>query len=171
MSEHSTMTKTTPMQVILATLGGLLTPGLVIFMIVMRSIGIAHSHINYVNPALANRMVMARIKPVAELKVVDLSAAKVEMTGQQVFQAVCTACHSVGALGSPKFGDKAAWAPHIAKGYPTLVQHALNGFKKMPARGGDPSLDNLEVERADRYMADAGGANFKAPDSATAPVK
>ena len=32
-------------------------------------------------------------------------------TGEQAYQAQCAACHAAGALGAPKFGDAAAWAP------------------------------------------------------------
>ncbi len=166
MSEHSAMAKTTPQQFIIALLGGLFAPALTIYMIVNLVLHIQATHINQTDQKAAAALVAERIKPVGELTVVDVNAPKVEMTGEQVFNAVCTACHSVGALGSPKFGDKAAWAPRIAKGYPTLIQHALNGFNKMPARGGDPALDDLEVQRAIAYMADAAGANFKAPEAA-----
>ena len=48
-------------------------------------------------------------------------------TGEQAFQAQCAACHAVGALGSPKFGDKAAWAPRIGAGLAALTNSALKG--------------------------------------------
>ena len=41
-------------------------------------------------------------------------------TGEQVFAAQCTACHTAGALGAPKFGDAAAWAPRIKTGFDAL---------------------------------------------------
>ena len=46
-------------------------------------------------------------------------------TGEQVYQGACFACHGTGALGAPKSADD--WAPRIAKGKDTLLQHALNG--------------------------------------------
>ena len=57
--------------------------------------------------------------------------------GQAVFQQVCTACHGAGIAGAPKVGDKGAWSPRIAEGFDTLVSHATNGYKSMPAKGGD----------------------------------
>jgi cytochrome c5 len=75
-----------------------------------------------------------------------------EMTGEQVFNSVCTACHTAGVMGAPKFGDKAAWAPRIKQGEATLVQHALHGIRMMPARGGKSSLTDGEVKAAVHYM-------------------
>lgn len=37
------------------------------------------------------------------------------------------ACHSSGVAGAPKFGDKAAWAPFIAKGMDDMVKKATQG--------------------------------------------
>ena len=77
-------------------------------------------------------------------------------TGQQLFQQTCSACHGPGVAGAPKAGDKAAWAPHIAKGLPTLYEHALHGFHGhsgiMPAKGGRPTLPDAVVKRAVNYM-------------------
>lgn len=72
-------------------------------------------------------------------------------SGEEVYTGVCTSCHSVGLLGSPKTGDKAAWAPRIAKGKETLYNHAINGFNAMPARGGGEVSDQ-EVKNAVDYM-------------------
>lgn len=76
--------------------------------------------------------------------------------GKSVFQKTCFACHGMGVAGAPKAGDKAAWAPHVAKGKATLYTHALHGFtgKKgvMPAKGGNPALSDTEVKSAVDYM-------------------
>ena len=75
-----------------------------------------------------------------------------EMSGDQVFKNVCSMCHGTGMMGAPKFGDKAAWAPRIAQGEATLVQHALHGIRQMPAKGGKSSLTDGEVKAAVEYM-------------------
>ncbi|MEJ2361586.1 MAG: c-type cytochrome [Gammaproteobacteria bacterium] len=76
--------------------------------------------------------------------------------GKSVFQKTCFACHGMGVAGAPKAGDKAAWAPHVAKGKATLYTHAIHGFtgKKgtMPAKGGNPSLSDTQVKSAVDYM-------------------
>lgn len=73
------------------------------------------------------------------------------LTGKQVYERVCSGCHASGALGAPVFGNKASWAPHIAKGIDVLYQHALHGFKKMPARGGS-KLPDQDIKNGVQYM-------------------
>ncbi len=174
--DHIKMSKTTPMQFVMALLGSLFAPLLAIILIVGLVLKIQASHIPN-TPKMSEAQaaeVDARIKPVGTLVIADANAVHVEMTGEQVFNAVCTACHTPGALGAPKFGNKGDWGPRIAKGYATLISHAENGFNKMPARGGNPDLTDLEIARAVAYMADAGGAKFTppaaAPAAAAAPV-
>lgn len=103
-----------------------------------------------------------RIAPVAEYTLKDPNAAVVYKTGQAVFEAQCTTCHTAGLLGAPKFGDAAAWGPRIAKGYDALLQSALHGKNSMPAQSGGDFSD-YEIARAVVYMADKGGAKFDEP--------
>lgn len=72
--------------------------------------------------------------------------------GEQVYTATCLACHGAGVLGAPKFGDKAAWAPRIAKGIDTLHTNALNGFNMMPPKGGNAGLSDGDLKSAVDYM-------------------
>lgn len=105
-----------------------------------------------------------RIKPVAEVVIAPPMAAPGQgKSGEQVVTSLCSACHAVGALGSPKIGDKAAWGPRIAQGYETLVKHAIEGIRSMPARGGGANLSDEEVAGAVAFMANKAGADFKAP--------
>lgn len=121
---------------------------------------------------LAEEAVARRIQPVGSIEL-RLAAAGggVLKTGEQVFQAQCSACHGTGAAGSPKFGDAAAWGPRIKNGYEALLTSALKGKGAMPPQGG--ALSDVEVGRAVVYMANKGGANFaepKAPAGAAAPA-
>ena len=79
--------------------------------------------------------------------------------GKATFTSTCSVCHATGLAGAPKFGDKAAWAPRIAEGLPTLHQHALHGFQGkngvMPPKGGNTALSDAAVEAAVDYMAAA----------------
>jgi cytochrome c5 len=122
--------------------------------------------------AMSPEEVTARIKPVAEVAVTGGAGGSKQLkTGEQVFQTVCTACHSTGVAKAPKFGDKKDWAPRIRTGQKALVQVALKGEGAMPPRGGASDLTDLEVERAVVYMANAGGAKFKEPAApAAAPA-
>ena len=78
------------------------------------------------------------------------------MTGPQVYNAACIACHGNGVGGSPIVGDAAAWAPRIAKGIDVLYDHAINGFNGeagvMIAKGGRMDLSDQEVQDAVDYM-------------------
>ena len=161
---HHEFPKTTVTQVVLATLGGLFAPALVIFLIVKMLFGIQASHLVDADPAIQQAVVEERIKPVAQVEVADNSGPHVDKTGEQVVTAVCSACHAAGALGSPKIGDKAAWGPRIAQGYETLIKHAIEGIRSMPARGGNPDLTDNEVANAVAYMANQAGASFKSPE-------
>ena len=77
-------------------------------------------------------------------------------TGEALFQQTCSACHAAGIAGAPKAGDKAAWGPRIAKGSPTLYDHAIHGFQGtagvMPAKGGRTDAPDDLVKQAVDYM-------------------
>lgn len=105
----------------------------------------------------------ARIKPLAAVVVSAESGPHVDKSGEEVVKGVCSACHAVGAMGSPKIGDKSAWAPRLAQGYQTLIKHASEGIGMMPARGGNPDLSDYEIADAVAYMANQAGAKFTAP--------
>ena len=73
-------------------------------------------------------------------------------TGKEIGDGTCSAGHGTGARGAPKMGDKGAWAPRIAQGLDVLKQHALHGYKNMPAHGGNLSLSDDDVVKALEYM-------------------
>ena len=115
-----------------------------------------------------------RIKPVGQVSFGEIisitpviETVSEPKSGDEVYEAVCKACHMLGVAGAPKFGDKAAWTDRIAKGEETLLDHALNGFNTMPARGGNPDLSDEEVKRAVQYMLAAVGVDSAAEEEAT----
>jgi cytochrome c5 len=104
--------------------------------------------------------VAARIRKVGAVEIRDANRAL--KSGEEVFKAQCTACHTPGAAGAPKVGDAAAWAARIRSGFDALVQSALKGKGAMPAQaGGD--FDDTEIARAVAYMANSAGAKFAEP--------
>lgn len=109
--------------------------------------------------------VLERIKPVGEVVVAaaEDAAPGAAKSGEQIVTQTCSACHGSGVMGSPKLGDKAAWAPRIAQGFDTLVKHAITGIRSMPAKGGNPALSDAEIAAAVAHMANGAGASFKAP--------
>jgi cytochrome c5 len=113
----------------------------------------------------APEAVAARIQKVGTVEIRD--ANRELKAGVDVFKAQCSACHATGAAGAPKFGDKAAWAPRVGKGYEALLTSALKGKGAMGAQGGG-DFDDLEIGRAVVYMANEGGAKFSEPKKAEA---
>ena len=112
-----------------------------------------------------DRAIAERIHKVGTVEIRD--ANRPLKTGAEVFKAQCTTCHTPGAAGAPKFGDAAAWAPRIQKGFEALVQSALHGKGAMPPQGGG-DFDDIEVARGVAYMADAAGAKFPEPSKPAA---
>ena len=165
MSEQTTgMSKTTPQQVVIALLAGLFAPIIAIVLIVQLVLNIQSDHIDKDSAANSDTAVAKRLKPVGQVKVIDPNAPRIERSGEEIFDAVCSQCHQTGALGAPRFGNKGDWAKRIAQGYPTLIKHATEGLRQMPARGGDPDIDDIELARAIAFMADKAGAHFVPPE-------
>ena len=113
------------------------------------------------------KSVAARIQKIGVVEIRD--ANRQLKSGEEVFKAQCTACHTSGAAGAPKFGDAAAWAPRIKTGYDALFNSALKGKGAMGAQGGG-DLESLEIGRAVVYMANASGGNLDDPKAPVAAV-
>jgi cytochrome c5 len=155
---------------------GILVALAVVFFTVARGIGARTEGREMVNDPEYYKSVAARIAPVeqeavagqdnAALAIKPLAGATAEAggssglamptSGKDLFDQTCSACHGAGIAGAPKAGDKAAWASHIAKGLPTLYDHALHGFTgttgTMPAKGGRTDVPDPMVEQAVNYM-------------------
>jgi len=111
--------------------------------------------------------VQARTAPIAKvitdpsaLVKVSTSAAKhVPQSAEQVYAAVCSACHTGGLLGAPVYGDKAAWSTRkaAAGGLDGLASHAINGKNSMPARGGNADLSDDEIKATVELMLKKAG--------------
>lgn len=69
------------------------------------------------------------------------------------YNTACATCHQVGALGSPKTGDKAAWSARLKKGMPALVASTRNGMGNMPARGLCDDCTDADLEAIIKYMS------------------
>ncbi len=76
--------------------------------------------------------------------------------GQKIYKTYCQACHANGVAGSPKFGDKAAWAPRIAKGNDALFSSVKNGLKAMPPKGACMTCSDDDLRAAMEYMVEQG---------------
>lgn len=158
--EHGALIKT-PKQLIVTVVLSFIVPIVIILLLV-----------NYVasgdlvsagSDALTAEATAKRIAPVAKLELIDASGPKVFKTGEQVYAAVCASCHKAGLAGAPKVGDASAWSALIGRGRDSLVTNAIKGIRGMPAKGGNPALDDFEVARAVVYMANQSGGKLEEP--------
>jgi cytochrome c5 len=104
-------------------------------------------------------IVQAKIGPSApSADPASVKPEPMEMNGQQVYEAACSACHAAGVAGAPKLGDAAAWSSRIAQGADTLNQHAVQGFQGnagyMPPKGGRADLSDDSIHAAVTYMVE-----------------
>jgi cytochrome c5 len=89
-----------------------------------------------------------------------LSSGLAMAEGKATYDSVCSACHNPAVaptMKSPGLGDKAAWAPRIAKGMDALYASAINGIPgtAMVAKGGNPALSDDDIKAAVDYMVEA----------------
>lgn len=168
-NEHETLIKT-PRQLIVAVALAFVVPIITIILIV--NYVASNSTAGAGSDAMTPEAVAERLQPVADVgyTLVDANAPRQLMTGEAVYKASCAACHATGAAGAPKLGDASAWAARVSQGQATVVSHAINGLRGMPAKGGNPDLDDIEVERAVVYMVNQSGGNFKEPEAKAAPA-
>jgi cytochrome c5 len=80
--------------------------------------------------------------------------------GRELYMVRCGTCHNTGLNGAPKIGDKLAWQPRIEQGKETLYDHAINGIRNMPPKGGFPSLKDEQVKAAVDFMVTAAGGDI-----------
>ena len=74
--------------------------------------------------------------------------------GEALYKQVCTACHAQSVAGSPKFGDKAAWAPRIKTGIDAMTASVIKGKGAMPPKGGSAASE-ADIRATVEYMANA----------------
>jgi cytochrome c5 len=146
--------------------------GITVFLIFLARMIASNSQLAWVkeDPAYA-QAVDERIKPAGwvalpgdqtesdALTVATAEAATpvaAKLTGEQVYNTACFACHGAGVGGAPKLGDASAWAPRRAQGAATLNQHALQGFQGqagyMPPKGGRVDLSDEEIIAAVTFI-------------------
>lgn len=73
-------------------------------------------------------------------------------SGEEVYGAACAACHNSGAAGAPVLGEADQWSARLEKGTEELYSSAINGIGAMPAKGGNASLSDEEVQAAVDHM-------------------
>ncbi len=72
-----------------------------------------------------------------------------DIDGRQIYDDNCASCHD-GGRGPQR--DSGRWEKRLDKGEQTLYTHAIEGFRGMPARGGNDALSDAEVKAAVDYL-------------------
>jgi cytochrome c5 len=76
----------------------------------------------------------------------------VVVDGAQVYGGLCMTCHDSGVAGAPIKGSDLMKEREAAKGLDGLVASAISGINTMPARGGNPSLTDEQIQAAVEFM-------------------
>lgn len=74
------------------------------------------------------------------------------MTGREAYEHTCASCHETGVDDAPLTGNPADWETRSPLWQAVLMEHAKDGYFKMPARGGNPELSDMTVSAAAEYM-------------------
>lgn len=153
-------------------IGGL--AGLAVFFVVVAKVISATVDTTYVPPGKTSEEALSeRLAPFGQVNMGGPILAKADtgggsgaaaadggepMSGQQVYDNVCSACHANGVAGAPELGDSGAWKSRLDQGggYDALYQNALNGIGAMPPKGGG-NISDEELDRAVRYILEESG--------------
>lgn len=98
------------------------------------------------DPAPASSTATASVAKPVQLQPADADLAS-------LYQQSCFACHGMGAGGAPRSGNVADWAPRVAKGMDTLLDHTIDGFQGMPPLGMCGSCGEDEFVALIEFMA------------------
>lgn len=72
---------------------------------------------------------------------------------QAIYERSCKACHATPGTGAPLSGDSKAWAPRVAQGIDTLLDHTFNGFQAMPPMGACMDCTEEQFEQLIEFMS------------------
>jgi cytochrome c5 len=158
--QHNALIKT-PRQLITVVILAFVVPVIVIILLAIFVTGSKTGGAG--SDAMTPEAISDRLMPVGTVALQQAGGARALQGGEAVYKAACAACHAAGAAGAPKTGDAGAWTARFKQGFDTLVKHAVEGFKGMPAKGGNPDLDPIEVARAVAFMGNQSGGKFTEP--------
>ena len=119
--------------------------------------------------AAMTEQILARIEPIGRVvldgeasdevaapAVVTPEPVAAKMTGPQVYNVACQACHAQGVGGAPVLGVADQWGTRVAQGREILNRHVLEGYQGeagyMPPKGGRLDLSDEEILAALDFM-------------------
>ena len=77
------------------------------------------------------------------------------LSGQDVYDRFCFACHAAGVADAPLFQDADQWAPRLEKGMDELLRTSTAGLGAMPPKGTCMTCSDDEMVNAIRYLSAA----------------
>ena len=77
------------------------------------------------------------------------------LSGEEVYNQYCFACHTTGVSDAPRLGNSDDWQPRLSKGIDELMATTLNGLNAMPAKGTCMGCSDEELAEAVDYMVDS----------------
>ncbi len=96
------------------------------------------------------------IQDAAATETVVSQPVAAKLTGAQVYNQACLACHGAGIGGAPVIGNAEAWSSRLTQGIEVLRGHAVNGYQGsagyMPPKGGRLDLSDEEIHDAVDFM-------------------
>jgi cytochrome c5 len=70
-----------------------------------------------------------------------------------LYETSCKACHAVPGTGAPLVHDRAAWDRRWKQGEAVLLDHAIQGYRAMPALGQCVACAPADFQGLIRFMA------------------
>ena len=102
------------------------------------------------NSCVEGDAVCGEIAPAPAAPVVAEAAAP--LTGEEVYDRFCFACHATGVGDAPLLQDAEQWAPRLAKGMDAMLQTSLSGLGAMPPMGTCMACSDEEMVAAIEYL-------------------
>lgn len=72
--------------------------------------------------------------------------------GKRAYEKACAGCHATGVEGAPIVGEADDWDQRSNLWEAVLIEHAEQGYLKMPAQGGADYATDYDVSAAAEYM-------------------
>ncbi len=91
----------------------------------------------------------------ASAPAVAASGAATGLSGQQIYDQFCFACHDAGVGEAPLFGSLEQWQPRIDQGMEQMLAVSLAGRGLMPPMGTCIMCSEAEMRAAIQYMVDS----------------
>lgn len=155
----------TPKQLIVTVVASFVVP-IAIIVLLVNYVASGDRH-GAGSEGMSEQAVAQRIQPVGMVMLKEAGGAVTLRTGEEVYNAQCSACHASGAAGAPKLADEGAWSARIKTGYEALLNSALKGKGAMAAQGGGEYSD-YEIGRAVVFMGNKGGGKLEEPKAPVA---